>query len=110
MTRSNKNQEIDHGIIAEEDKFPDWENEAIDMKKDTDGASQIELLDMIAREIIPNSRDKYFESNITSEISTIKLYDKSDLSVNIKPEDSILDRRPREHLTIDEKRMIYQLI
>ena len=57
---------------------------------------------MIAREIIPNSRDKYFESNITSEISTIKLYNKSDLSVNIKPEDSILDRRPREHLTLDE--------
>ena len=68
-------------------------NKVIDMKKDTDDESRTEVLDIIAREMIPNSKVKYFESNLTSEVSIIMLYNNysSTLTQHLSAEFSILN-------------------
>ena len=65
---------------------------------------------MISNEIIPKTKDKYFKNQVKAEISAISLQNKSDLSVLIESEESITNRKIGEHMTLDEKLMIYQLI
>ena len=110
MTRNNNNRALDRNAIVEEEKQLNWEDDIIDIKKDTDGASLTELTIMISNEIIPKTKDKYFENQVKAEISAISLQNKSDPSVLIESEESIMNRKIGEHMTLDEKLMIYQLI
>ena len=80
------------------------------LKNDTDGASLTELTIMISNEIIPKTKDKYFENQVKAKIFAINLQNKSDPSVLIESDESILNRKIGEHMTLDEKLMIYQLI
>ena len=110
MIRNNNNQTVDQNEIVEEEKLPDWEDDIIDIKNDTNGASMTELTIMIWNEIISKTKDKYFERKMGVEISAINLKNKSEPSVIIEAEESIINRRIGEHMTLVEKLMIYQLI
>ena len=110
MTRNNNNQALDRNAIVEEEKQLNWEDDIIDIKNDTDSASLTELTIMISNEIIPKTKDKYFENLVKAKISAISLQNKSDPSVLIESEESILNRKIGKHMTLDEKLMIYQLI
>ena len=110
MTRNNNNQALDRNAIKEKEKQLNWEDDIIDIKNDTDGASLTELTIMISNEIILKTKDKYFENQVKAKISAISLQNKSDPSVLIESEESILNRKIGEHMTLDEKLIIYQLI
>ena len=89
MIRNNNNQAVAQNEIVEEETLPDWEDDIIDIKNDTDGSSMTELTIMIWNEIILNTKDKYFERKMGVEISAIRFQNKSDESVLIESEESI---------------------
>ena len=85
MTRNNNNQALDLNAIVEEEKQLNWEDDIIDIKNDTDGASLTELTIMISNKIIPNTLKMKWK--LRSPLSAFKK--------NLDPSD--IDRVRREH-------------
>ena len=85
MTRNNNNQALDLNAIVEEEKQLNWEDDIIDIKNDTDGASLTELTIMISNKIIPNTLKMKWK--LISPLSAFKK----------KLDPSDIDRVRREH-------------